>query len=137
VPREELSALVGHHKHLRGGGNADVAYVGWSAHIAKIAGLVSGGIEREGAFWSATVGAVHTERSLCRAALSELDGQFAAIGCDADRDVLEVLNDDIRSSKAGCGAPAHRDGVHGGTGRAVVAIQRRRRSGHASSAARP
>lgn len=93
ITRGEVDALVHAYLDLRGAGRVHIASIGDRAYCAKIEGSVGGGIEHHGDSWAAVVGRLHGLQPATRAALSDVDGQFAAIRLDAASGCLEVFND--------------------------------------------
>ena len=92
VTMAETRALADAYATLREGGSERIVSAGDWAQVVLIDGEVPGELVEAGSSWMVSVGALHAPAPL-RAPLAELDGQFAAIRYDAERDELVVLSD--------------------------------------------
>lgn len=88
----ETRALADAYAALRGSGSERVVAAGDWAQAMLLDGEVSGELFQEGPSWMVSVGALQASAPL-RTPFAELDGQFAAIRYDAERDELTVLSD--------------------------------------------
>ena len=95
VDDEDVQGLVGCYESLRGAGARDEATGGPLARVVWFGReREDGGIERRGSSWVAASGRPHASKdSLIGLPLHELDGQFALVSYDADREEVCVASD--------------------------------------------
>jgi hypothetical protein len=93
VGEDDLTALVGDYRRLRGAGEIRTESVGDWARAAAIDGGVPLQVERDEDSWCLVLGQMYAERPLLTARLEDLDGQFAAMRFTPEQGRLEVITD--------------------------------------------